>query len=115
MLRAAEFYPSIKRASVIKEIKTGTLPAALPEEGGLKEMKKCSSLYGCGGGGVHQWNGITEFRQNRDMQEGKELNARVEEALTVMHQLERYGGSAKDQMDAGSHKWHYAMKVPEQR
>jgi hypothetical protein len=49
------------------------------------------------------------------MPEGKELNARVEEALTVMHQLERYGGSAKDQMDAGSHKWHYAMKVPEQR
>lgn len=77
MLRAADYYPSIKRASVIKEIKE-------------------------------------EFRQNKDMPEGKELTARIEEAHTVMHQLERYSGSSsQDQMGERSHKWHYAMRVPE--
>jgi hypothetical protein len=48
------------------------------------------------------------------MPEGKELSARVAEAQTVLHQLERYGGSSTDQMSAQAHQWHYAMKVPGQ-
>ncbi len=48
------------------------------------------------------------------MPEGKELTARVEEAHTVMHQLERYSSSSsQDQLGEQSHKWHYAMRVPE--